>query len=187
MSFSPEFYQRPTLEVAKDLLGQYLVYDSPQGTLIGEINEVESYIGEDDPACHAARGKTPRTAIMYRHGGYSYIYFIYGMYYCLNVVTEGLDCPAAILIRSVIPVQGQEIMRSNRQKLGAKPITDQQLTNGPGKLCTAFGLTKAQNALDLNTSELRIEPSGKRISTYSTTARVGIKVGQDKLWRYHYN
>lgn len=185
MPFDPTYYNRPTLEVAKDLLGQYLVYDGPQGTLIGEINEIESYIGEDDPACHAAKGKTPRTTIMYGHGGFAYIYFIYGMYYCLNVVTEAPECPAAILIRSVIPIQGQAIMRANRN---AKTATkDGQLTNGPGKLCQAFGLTKAQNGLNLITSELRIEPSNKKINTFISTTRIGIKVGQEKLWRFHYH
>ncbi len=185
MPFDPTYYNRPTLEVAQDLLGQYLVFDSPHGTLIGEINEVESYIGEDDPACHAARGKTPRTSIMYGHGGVAYIYFIYGMYYCLNVVTEVVDCPAAILIRSVIPIQGQEIMRTNRH--AQKNMKDKQLSNGPGKLCQAFGLTKAQNGFNLITSKLRIEPSNKTIETFTITPRIGIKVGQEKLWRYHYN
>lgn len=184
MPFPQSFYTRPTLTVAQDILGQYLVYDSPQGTLIGEINEVESYIGEDDPACHASRGRTPRTNIMYSHGGFAYIYFIYGMYYCLNVVTEAVDCPAAILIRGVIPIQGQEIMRKNRNTKSL--ISDNHLTNGPGKLCKAFGLTKAQNGLNLITSKLRIEPSNKQITTYDTTARIGISAGQDKLWRYSY-
>lgn len=184
MPFATSFYTRPTLTVAQDLLGQYLVYDSPQGTLIGEINEVESYIGEDDPACHAARGRTARTNIMYGDGGFVYIYFIYGMYYCLNVVTEEIDCPAAILIRSVIPLQGQEIMRANRNVKAS--VSDKNLTNGPGKLCQAFGLTKEQNGFDLRLSPLRIEPSNKKITKYKTSSRIGIRLGVDKQWRYHY-
>jgi DNA-3-methyladenine glycosylase len=158
MRLEREFFLQPTLEVAEKLLGKQLVYQTELGTMIGEINEVESYMGFDDEASHAARGKTPRNALMFGEGGHAYIYFIYGTYFCLNVVTEKKDFPAAILIRSVIPVKGLELMFQNNGKdhqelLLAK--NDQQytrllinLTNGPGKLCRAFGLNKNQNGLD---------------------------------------
>src|SRR5689334_8406688 len=134
MSVLPRsFYLRSTLDVAPDLLGKFLVYRSPQGELVGEINEVEAYRGKDDPACHAFGGKTPRTAILFEEGGFSYVYFIYGMYYCLNVTTEAKDHAGAVLIRSIIPVEGIEAMSQNRG-LGMRPSLQKarNLTNGPG-------------------------------------------------------
>jgi DNA-3-methyladenine glycosylase len=189
MQLSRSFYTRPTLEVCPDILGKHLVFHSPLGKLVGEINEVEAYIGKDDPACHAFRGKTTRTAIMFEEGGYSYIYFIYGMYFCLNVTTEAKDCAAAILIRSVIPVEGAEIMKKNRgvkkEKLTEKEL--QNLTNGPGKLCQAFGLTRDHNAIDLVSSDLLyLEETGKRITEFKTSPRVGITQATDRLWRFQY-
>jgi len=187
MKLKRDFFLRPTLEVAKDLLGKHLVYESPEGRVVGEINEVESYIGQDDPACHASaspktNGKTERTKTMFLEGGHAYIYFTYGMYYCLNVVTEKADYPSAILIRSIIPVEGEKIMMNNRAK-----STTEYLANGPGKLCQAYGLERHQNGIDLVTSDvLYLEDSGKKIKKFQTTARIGITKGQDKLWRFHY-
>jgi len=115
--------------------------------LVGKIVETEAYIGEGDPACHAARGKTPRNAVMYGPPGYAYIYFIYGMYFCLNVVTEEEGFPAAVLIRAVEPLTGIEKMAQLRKQ--TKPTA---LASGPGKLCQAFSLTREQNGLDLCTA-----------------------------------
>lgn len=184
MAFTRDFYRQPTLTVAAQLLGQYLVYHHPQGTLVGEINEVESYIGMEDPACHAACGPTERNRIMFGDGGFSYIYLSYGIHYCLNIVTEEAGKPAAILIRGLIPREGIAIMRTLREK--SKPITDLELTNGPGKICQAYQLTKAQNGLDITNSTLTIEPSGKLITNYQMTSRIGISKAQEKLWRFVY-
>ena len=107
---SRSFYSRPTLAVAADLVGKFLVYHSPTGRLSARIVEVEAYIGRDDPACHAARGMTDRNAVMFGLPGFAYIYFIYGMYHCLNFVTEPEGSPAAVLLRAAEPQEGQDIM-----------------------------------------------------------------------------
>ncbi|MHA1675849.1 MAG: DNA-3-methyladenine glycosylase, partial [Candidatus Njordarchaeales archaeon] len=128
------FYERYTVDVARDLLGKVLVRVlSSEQILAGIIVETEAYRGQDDPASHAYGRKTPRNAIMYGKPGYSYVYFIYGMYHCLNVVTEPEGVPAAVLIRAVEPIFGIELMKKYRN-------TDKisNLTNGPGKLCQAF-------------------------------------------------
>ncbi len=184
MKLLRSFYERPTLEVSKDLLGKHLIFHSPKGKLVGEISEVEAYLGETDPACHAFVGRTKRTAPLYLEGGYSYVYFIYGMYYCFNVVTEVKDCAGAVLIRSVIPIEGIQQMQENRAGK-AKRIAD--LTNGPGKLCTAFGITLSQNAVDMvNSDALYIEDVGKTVTDYRVTPRIGITKAAEKPWRFVY-
>jgi DNA-3-methyladenine glycosylase len=180
-----EFYLRPTLDVAKDLLGKYLVYESSYGQLVGEINETEAYT-KDDPACHAFRGKTPRNAVMFEEGGYSYVYFIYGMYFCLNVTTEEEGTPGAVLIRSVIPTEGVEVMRRLCGK--SAEIPSYKLTNGPGKICKAFGITRQQNGLDLvNSKKIWVEDRGKTLPKFETTTRIGLKVAVDRPWRFYYS
>lgn len=155
--------------------------------MAGEINEVEAYVGENDPASHAARGQTPRNQMMYGLGGHAYIYFTYGMYHCLNVVTEQEDFPAAILIRSVIPVEGSGIMLHNRMQGRRTPVHTKDLSNGPGKLCQAFGLTKTQNGTDLVTSDIfYIEDRKKKITTFQTSPRIGVSQGRETLWRFFY-
>jgi DNA-3-methyladenine glycosylase len=182
MKLPRSFYLRPTLEVAPDLLGKYLVFQSPSGSLVGEINEVEAYM-EEDAASHSFRGITERTKIMFEEGGYSYVYFIYGMYYCLNVTTEAKGRGAAVLIRSVIPREGIEIMQSNP----GRSNTPKALTNGPGKICKAFGITKEQNGIDLVTSdELFIEDRGLRVPSFQVTPRIGISKATEKEWRFFY-
>lgn len=142
--------------------------------------ETEAYIGEDDPACHAARGRTNRTEIMYGPPGHAYIYFIYGMYYCLNAVTEREGFPAAVLIRAVEPLEGIEQMRRFRHKTGLH-----QLSNGPGKLCQAFGLDKTLNRMDLCGKELFIAGGNPaRDEEIVTTPRIGIREGQEHNWRF---
>ncbi len=165
---SRSFYARPTLEVARDLLGKCLIRRLPSGLLVGEITEVEAYIGEDDPACHAAHGRTSRTEVMYGEAGHAYVYFVYGMYHCLNIVTERAGFPAAVLIRAV-----------------ALDLKTNIKSDGPGKLCQAFSITKQLNGVDLTTSnELWLEDRGRVPVAVHVTPRMGIKVGTDKLWRF---
>lgn len=141
--------------------------------------EVEAYIGKGDPACHAAVGKTERNGIMFGPGGYSYIYFIYGMYHCLNIVTEKEGFPAAVLIRGAEPLEGVDFMRSQY------PADDSNLmTNGPGKLCRAFGLTRVQNGLDLTGSRLYLVDHGYEVGRIERSMRIGIKKGTEKKWRF---
>ena len=138
-----DFFNGYTEEVAKELIGKYIVRKTKRGTIIGKIIEVEAYLGPSDKACHSFNyKKTERTKPMYMKPGTLYIYFIYGMYYCLNVVTEPEGMPCAVLIRQLYPVDGIEIMKKNRKvKIGKNY---KNLTDGPAKLCMALNITKKE-------------------------------------------
>ena len=149
---SREFYNQDTVAAARALLGTYLVRRLGDEALVGRITETEAYIGRCDKACHAYQyRRTARTAPLYLPPGHAYIYLIYGMYHCLNLVTEPEGEPAAVLIRAIEPVAGTEGMRLRR--FGPdKPLTpyrQKHFLNGPGKLCQALGLTRRENGLDL--------------------------------------
>ncbi len=144
------FYLKSPLNVARNLLGKYLVYRSADEKLIVKIIETEAYLGEEDPACHTYKGKkTTRTQILYGSGGYAYIYLIYGMYCCFNAVADKEGEAGAVFIRSAYPIKGIKMMAKNRgiEKVLNKDIY--KLTNGPGKLCQAIGITKDINGEDL--------------------------------------
>src|SRR5262249_42600696 len=151
----PDFYQRPTLTVARELLGARLVRILDGVRLEGVISETEAYIGQTDLGCHAKAGLTARTRIMFGPPGRAYVYFTYGMHWMLNVVTEAEGFPAAVLIRAVQMVQGLDVVESRRGK--AKRA---HWTNGPAKLTLAFGIDASFNGADLTTTEagLWIEP-----------------------------
>ncbi len=173
------FYQEKTLHVAEALLGAVLVHATPEGTVAGRIVECEAYVGEDDPACHASRGRTARNGIMYGPPGISYVYFTYGMHYLLNAVTEAEGYPAAVLIRAVEPLEGLDLMAARR---GMEDV--RLLTSGPARLTQAFGITTAQNGLDITTGPLAIHRDGrKREGEIVWTGRVGIRHGTEKSWR----
>jgi DNA-3-methyladenine glycosylase len=174
------FYDRPTLDVAVDIIGKHIVYHSPQGKLSARIVEIEAYVGEGDPACHAARGQTTRNAVMFGQPGFTYVYFIYGMYHCLNFVTEPQGQAAALLLRAAEPIDGTEIMG---QRYPDK--RQHQLLSGPGKFCRAFGLTREHNGLDLTKSVIYLEDSGEEATKIVTSPRVGINNGTEKLWRFY--
>lgn len=178
------FYARPTLEVARDLLGKILVHRSADGLASGRIVEVEAYIGEDDPACHAAPGPTRRNRPLYGPPGFSYVYLNYGMHYLTNVVTEAEGSPAAVLIRALEPRDGLAVMRARRTLLhsGAVP-KDILLCKGPGNLSRALGIDLAQNALDLEGRELYLEDDGHVVSDVAWSPRIGIAVGTEHEWR----
>lgn len=169
--------------MARELLGCRLVHAGDLGRAAGRIVEVEAYHGEDDPACHAAAGRTARTAPLYGPAGMSYVYLIYGMYYCLNAVTREEGAPSAVLIRALEPVEGLPLMRRRRaRRRGGVPPADRELASGPGKLCDALSVTLAENRLDLAGSRLWIEP-GDPPAEIVWTPRVGIRVGADRFWR----
>jgi DNA-3-methyladenine glycosylase len=166
-----DFFAHPTLQVASELLGARLVRLEDGQRLAGYITEVEAYIGEADLGCHARQGRTPRTQVMYGPPGHAYIYFTYGMHWCLNFVTEAKGFPAAVLIRAIQPCEGLEVIAARRS-----PRLPAQWTDGPGKLCQALGIARAQNGLDLCApeSELFVE-IGHPIPVESVT--IGPRVG----------
>lgn len=170
-ALSPGFYARPTEDVARDLLGCVLECHSEAGVASGRIVETEAYVGEHDLACHAAAGHTARTAPLYGPPGIAYVYFIYGMHWCVNAVTRARGLPSAVLIRSIEPLAGIDLMRSRRPAARR----DQDLTNGPGKLCAALGITGAHNAISLQCRPLVIR-EGERVPgrRVIVTPRVGI-------------
>jgi DNA-3-methyladenine glycosylase len=182
------FYDRPTLDVTRDLLGQVLVHRSGRTRVSGRIVEVEAYVGEDDPACHAACGATPRNAPLYGPPGFSYVYLNYGVHCLVNVVTEKEAFPAAVLIRALEPLEGLSLMRRRRQPPGkagsSRSVRDQDLCRGPGNLTRALGITLAENAVDLLGPTLFIEEAA-RIEAESVRwgPRIGIRVGLDRSWR----
>jgi DNA-3-methyladenine glycosylase len=178
---SRDFYARDTLSVARDLLGCSLVHEGPEGRVKGRIVEVEAYEGEDDPACHASAGLTPRTEPLYGPPGRAYVYLIYGMHHCLNAVTRPRGRPSAVLIRALEPEEGLELMRRPQGRAG-NGRAHRDLANGPGKLCRSFGLSLEHNRLDLTGRRLWIE-AGRPVERVAWTPRVGIRVGTERLWR----
>jgi len=173
------FFARPATTVAPELLGWTLVHDTPEGKTSGIIVETEAYMGADDAASHAFRGPTPRTQVMFGPAGYAYIYFTYGMHYCINVVTGKAGGASAVLIRALEPVEGIELMHARR---GIENLT--QLTSGPGKLTQALALNKAQNGHDFLTPPLQLLPSTKPVK-FEISPRIGIRHAADKPWRFY--
>jgi len=178
------FFEQDTLTVARELLGKKLVRSLDGQILSGMIVETEAYIGTTDTACHASKGKTPRNAVMFGKAGIAYIYFVYGMHYMLNVVTEAEDNPCAVLIRAIMPVEGRADMEIRRKRSG------KNLTDGPAKVCQAMGIDKGLNGWDLTRGEfLRIEEyqiiSSERIHR---SPRIGINYAaqkvKDAFWRF---
>jgi DNA-3-methyladenine glycosylase len=176
------FYQQSTLDVARQLLGKYLVRNHPDGTVVGRIVETEAYVGPEDKACHASRGRTARTEIMFGPAGHAYIYFVYGFHHMLNIVTEQRDFPAAVLIRAVEPVRGIALMKRRRG------IQEQRhLASGPGKLCEAFAIDRTLNGSDLCGRVLYIRDDGDAATDIITTPRIGVDYAgrwKHKPWRF---
>lgn len=176
------FYQRDTLLVARELLGALLVREYNGQQLVGIISETEAYGGSNDAASHCYKKKSERNSAMFGPVGHTYIYFIYGIHYNLNIVAKSSDTPAGgVLIRGIIPVAGQNIMHALR---GAVPAA--QLTNGPGKLCQALSIGRAYNHHDVTKQgELYLLP-GTPVPDQDVvqTPRIGISKAQDLLWRF---
>ena len=178
----PSFYDRDTELVARDLLGAVLECRTPEGIAAGRIVETEAYLGEHDLACHAAAGRTARTAPLYGPPGIAYVYFIYGMYWCFNAVTRAEHEPSAVLVRALEPVEGLELMRRRRPNARR----DADLTNGPGKLCLALGIDGRLNWKPLQSPPLLIRagdeiPDGDVVMT----PRIGITQAADWPLRWY--
>jgi DNA-3-methyladenine glycosylase len=161
-----DFYARPCLEVARDLVGKFLLHRSK----VGRIVEVEAYVHEEDQACHARFGRTKRASTLYGPPGHAYVFLIYGMYDCFNVVAEPEHSPAAVLIRALEPVEGAD-----------------GPTDGPGKLCRALGITRKHNQLDLCGDQIWLEDRGGPKPKLLATPRIGVDyagVWAKKPWRF---
>jgi DNA-3-methyladenine glycosylase len=184
------FYDRATLDVAQDLLGKVLVHNRRGVITSGAILEVEAYIGESDPACHAAPGPTRRNEPLYGPSGHAYVYLNYGIHALMNIVTEPEGWPAAVLIRALEPIDGVEIMRRRRARsakgrraLAGRAPADHDLCRGPGNLTMAMGITLAENRVDLAGNRLFVEDRGRRRGDIAWGPRIGITVGTEAPWR----
>jgi DNA-3-methyladenine glycosylase len=185
------FYDRPTLDVARELLGLVLVHNRRGVLTSGIIVEVEAYIGEGDPACHAAPGPTRRNAPLYGAPGHAYVYLNYGIHSLVNVVTEACGSPAAVLIRALEPLEGLDVMRRRRARAAkgrralpnAGGLSPDEICRGPGNLTMAMGITLAENRLDLLGDRLYLEDRGVRTGAIAWGPRIGIKVGTETPWR----
>ncbi len=182
------FYARPTLVVLEDLIGMVLVHEVRGHRSSGVIVEAEAYIGESDPACHAAAGRTRRTAPLFGPPGRAYVYFNYGMHYLVNAVTEAEGFPAAVLIRALDPLVGEDAMRRRRarKRAGGATLDRHALCRGPGNLTSALGIDLRQNMLDLTRGPLAIEDGGVRPGRLVWSPRIGIRVGTRRRWRCHW-
>lgn len=186
MTLQRDFYAQPTRDVARDLIGKVLVHDTAAGRTAGVIVETEAYIGESDPACHAAPGPTLRNQPLYGPPGFAYVYLNYGIHYLVNAVTEPDGWPAAVLIRALEPLEGEALMRRRRARGTGRParaFSAAELCRGPGNLTRALAISLAQNRCDLTTVPLRIENWRLPAREVAWTRRIGITVGVDSPWR----
>jgi DNA-3-methyladenine glycosylase len=175
-----EFYLQKTIIVAKKLLGSYLVRIYKNNILVGKIVETEAYLGFKDPACHSYKGKTERCRVMFGEGGHFYVYFVYGFYHCLNVVTEKEGVPEAVLIRALEPIEGVEIMKKLRK--GRR-----NLTSGPGVLCEALKIDKNFNGHPVWEEPLQIYNSLDKNFKILQTKRIGVDyAGKAKDWKLRF-
>lgn len=177
-----DFYRRPTEVVARELLGAVLVHETDEGLACGRIVETEAYTGADDPASHAARGRTPRNFLMFEAPGQAYVYFIYGNHFCFNAVSFDHP-PGAVLVRALEPLRGLDLMARRRGMRESDP----RLTNGPGKLAQALGVTRADNGAALYdpASRLRIERGTTAPGPIVVSERIGINVARHLPLRFH--
>ena len=172
-----DFYARPTVEVARGLLGKVVVH----GPTAGIIVETEAYLGGDDLASHSARGLTDRTRVIFGPPGHAYVYLVYGMYECLNLVAEPAGSPGCVLVRALEPVAGIEIMHQRRP--AARKL--ENLASGPGKLTLAMAITRAQNGADVTRGTLVVcEPAERRRFEIAVTPRIGIRQCADWPLRF---
>lgn len=186
MRLTSDFFNTNAITLAKNLLGKHLVREINGDILVSKIVETEAYVGPEDKACHAYNNKrTKRTEVMFGKSGVTYVYLIYGMYDCLNIVAANEEEPQAVLIRAVEPVSDIQSFR-NKRKIKSKKIED--LTNGPGKLCQALQITTKDNGIDLVSSEEIYLLNSTEEFDIVETPRINIDYAEeyvDKLWRFY--
>ena len=187
------FFARNTITVARELVGCLLVVEADGEEVSGRIVEVEAYEGEGDPASHAAKGRTPRSEIMFGPAGFAYVYLIYGMHHCLNFVTEEEGTAGAVLIRALEPVSGLELM-AGRRGLDTGKFKERDLCSGPGRLCQALGVDRNWNGFPLipghaglgsgKFGKIRVFPGEALPGGPAATPRIGISQAKDRLHRF---
>ncbi|MFN8388668.1 MAG: DNA-3-methyladenine glycosylase [Bdellovibrionota bacterium] len=188
MIVSKSFFERPTAQVAKALLGTYLCHRSPEGTTVGRIVETEAYLGLNDDASHSARGMTERNRAMFGAAGTCYVYFIYGVHYCFNVVTGDVGIGEAVLVRALEPISGVELMAKRRGTASLRA-----LCSGPGKLVQAMGIGRSHNGTNLRTGALRLltrdsfpkRYTGRERLPVATDVRIGIRRAAELPLRFY--
>ena len=176
-----EFYQREPSLVAQELLGKYLVRKIDEDVLIGKIVETEAYLAKNDPAAHGFKGQTQRNAVLFGEAGMAYVYSIH-RYHCFNIVTETIGIPSGVLVRAIKPIEGVEIMKRLRGIEIGKGFT-----NGPGKVCQAFDITRKLNGVDVTSSNSSLFiTEGERVpfDLIEISERIGISKAKDLLLRY---
>lgn len=181
-----DFYRKSSLDLAKNLLGYNLVHVSEHGKFIGRIVETEAYMGIHDKAAHSYNNtRTKRTEVMFGPPGHAYVYLIYGMYHCMNIVAAETDIPQAVLIRALEPVEGMESMAKLRYKKSLQLCTKKELiglSNGPGKLCQAMGISRNENGLDMVNSKLFLLENDSPVeSDIVTTTRINIDYAEEAI------
>ena len=178
------WFDRPALEVAQDLLGRRLVHDAPEGLVAGRIVETEAYAGPEDLAAHSSHGRTPRNGVMFGPPGHLYVYFIYGMHHCLNVVCGPGSKPEAVLVRSAAIEHGEALARSRRGAAGRGPVA--RLAAGPGNLAAAFGIDRSLNGADLTSGPVYLTEN-QRPGRVLARPRVGVTYAAEWAalpWRF---
>ena len=188
MILQRSFYERCVITIAKELLGKMIVHELPEGTTAARIVETEAYRGPEDRAAHSYGGRrTARNDVMYGEKGHAYVYFIYGMYFCMNITAGDVPGkPEAVLLRALEPVAGEEIMAKRRRVVSGRRAN---LTNGPGRLCMAMDITKTQNKMDLTTPPLYVKdalpvPQNEIVET----TRIGVAYAEEwksRPWRFY--
>ncbi len=186
-----DFFARHSLQVAPDLLGCVLEHQTAAGLVAVQLTEVEAYAGATDPASHAYRGKTTRNAVMFGPPGHAYVYFTYGMYFCVNLVCAGNGSASAVLLRAGVIVAGEELARARRTR-GAATVSQRDLARGPARLCLALDIDRAQDGADVCVagSPLRVSWPGADAPVRSaekkiaTGPRVGVSSAADVPWRF---
>ena len=186
-----EFFARPSVEVAPDLLGCVLEHQTPDGLVAVELTEVEAYAGRSDPASHAYRGKTRRNAVMFGPPGHAYVYFTYGMHFCVNMVCLGEEGSAsAVLLRAGAIIAGEDLARARRAR-GPGVVASRDLARGPARLCQALAIDRSLDGADVCVAQspLRVRAGAghpARSAKILTGPRVGVSSAAEIPWRYWY-